>query len=73
MQHHKDAEVDVEKGGEEGEREDAGGDGEEAPAEVEQRAAVAHAALVIPGVAQQLVVGGQNPGQGEEGGKGGYA
>ena len=73
VEHHEDPEVDVEEGGEEGEREDAGRDGEEAPEEVQQRAAVAHAALVVTGVAQEFVVGGQDPGERQEGGQGGDA
>lgn len=73
VEHHEDAKVDVEEGGEEGERKDARRDGEEAPEEVQQRPAVAHAALVVTGVPQELVVGGQNPGERQEGGQGGDA
>lgn len=73
VHHHKDAEVDVEEGGEEGKREDAGRDGEEAPEEVQQRPAVAHAALVVTGVSQEFVVGGQDPGERQEGAQGGDA
>lgn len=73
VDHDKDAEVDVEEGGEEGEREDAGRDGEEAPEEVQQRPAVAHAALVVAGISQQFVVGGENPGERQEGAQGGDA
>lgn len=68
VEHHEDAEVDVEEGGKEGEREDAGEDGEEAPEEVQQRPAVTHAALVVTRVSEQFVVGGQNPGERQEGG-----
>lgn len=70
---HKDAKVDVEEGSKEGEREHTGGDGEEAPEEVQQRPAVTHAALVVARVSEQFVVGGQNPGKRQEGGKGGDA
>ncbi len=73
VEHYKDAEVDVEEGGEEGKREDAGRDGEEAPEEVQQRPAVAHAALVVTRISQQFVVGGQNPGERQEGAQGGDA
>lgn len=73
MHHHEDAKVDVEEGGEEGQREHAGRDREEAPEEVQQRPAVAHAALVIAGVTQQLVVGGQHPGERQEGAQRGDA
>lgn len=52
VDHHEDAEVDVEEGGEEGEGEDAGRYGEEAPEEVQQRPAVAHTALVVSRVTQ---------------------
>lgn len=47
VDNHEDAKVDVEERGEEGEGEDAGRDGEEAPEEVQQRSTIAHAALVI--------------------------
>lgn len=73
VDHHEDTEVDVEEGGEEGEGEDAGRDGEEAPEKVQQCPAVAHAALVVPGVSQEFMVGRQNPGEGQERGQGGDA
>lgn len=40
---------------------------------MQQRPAVAHAALVVAGVPQQLVVGGQDPGERQEGAQGGDA
>lgn len=62
VEHHEDAKVQVEEGGEEGERENAGGDGEEAPEKVEKGTAVTQTALVVPGVTQELVVRSQHPG-----------
>lgn len=73
VDHHEDAEVDVKEGGEEGQRENAGRDGEEAPEDVQQRPPVAHAPLVIPRVPQELVVGGQDPGERQKGAQRGDA
>lgn len=73
VDHHKDTEIDVKEGGEKGQRENAGGDGEEAPEDVQQCPTVAHAALVIPRVPQELMVGGQNPGERQKGAQGGDA
>lgn len=73
VDHHKDAEIDVKEGGEKGQRENAGWDCEEAPEDVQQCPTIAHAALVIPRVPQELVVGGQNPGERQKRAQGGDA
>lgn len=58
VDHNKYAKIDVKEGGKEGEWENTRRDGEEAPEKVQQRPAVAHAALVITRISQQFVVGG---------------
>lgn len=65
VHNHEDAEVDVEDGSKEGEGEHPWGDGEKPPEDVDQCASVAHALFVVSGVAQELVVRSQDPGQRE--------
>lgn len=64
----EDPKVELENRGEEREGDDPGRDGEEVPAELEDHSHVADGLLVITRVPEGLLVGGQGPGQGHEGG-----
>lgn len=58
----EDPEVELEDGGEEGEGHRPGPDGEEVPQHLGHNGFVGHGQLVIPGVSQDLLVGGDHPG-----------
>lgn len=64
----EDAKVQLENGGKEGERDDPGCDREEVPAKLDDDRHVADGLLVISRVPQGLLVGGQGPSQGHQGG-----
>lgn len=58
--------IELEHGGEEGEGHRPGSDGEEVPQHLGDHGLVGHGQLVITGVAQDLLVGGNHPGQGHQ-------
>ncbi len=62
VQHDEDAEVELKHGGEESEGHYASGDGEEVPAELDDDGKVADGLLIIAGITQGFLVGGQSPG-----------
>lgn len=62
VQHNEDAEVELKHRGEESEGHHASGNGKEVPAELNDDGKVADGLLVISGITQGLLVGGQSPG-----------
>lgn len=68
VQDNEDAKVELEHRGKQGEGDDSGSDGKEVPAELDDDSQVADGLLVIAGISQGLLVGGQGPGQGDQGG-----
>ena len=68
VQDNEDAKVELEHRGKQGEGDDSGSDGEEVPAELDDDSQVADGLLVIARISQGLLVGGQSPGQGDQGG-----
>lgn len=64
------AEVELEDGGEEGEGHRPRPDGEEVPQHLGDHGLVGHGQLVVAGVPQNLLVGGDHPGQRDQGGRG---
>lgn len=68
VQDNEDPKVELEHRGEEGEGDDPGRHGEEVPAELDDHGHVADGLLVVAGVPEGLLVGGQGPGQGHKGG-----
>lgn len=68
VQHNEDAEVELEHRGKQGKGDDPGCNGEEVPAELDDNSQVADGLFVITRLSQGLLVGGQSPGQRDEGG-----
>ena len=64
----EDPKVELENRGKEGKGDDPGRDGEEVPAELDDHGHVADGLLVIARVPEGLLVGGQGPSQGYQGG-----
>ena len=64
----EDPKVELENRGEEGKGDDPGRDGEEVPAELDDHGHVADGLLIITRVPKGLLVGGQGPSQGYQGG-----
>lgn len=59
----EDPKVELEDGGEEGEGHGPRPDGEEVPQHLGDHGLVGHGQLVVAGVSQHLLVGGDHPGQ----------
>lgn len=66
----EDAEIELEDGGEEGKGHSPRPDGEEVPQHLGDDGLVGHGQLVVAGVPQNLLVGGDHPGQRDQGGRG---
>lgn len=64
------AEVKLEDRSKEGEGHSPRPDGEEVPQHLGNDGLVGHGQLVVAGVSQNLLVGGNHPGQGDQGGRG---
>lgn len=62
------AEVELEDGGKEGEGHSPCPDGEEVPQHLGDHGLVGHRQLVVAGVPENLLVGGDHPGQRDQGG-----
>lgn len=69
VENDEDAKVELEHGGKQGEGDDSGGDGEEVPAELDGDCQIADGLLVVTRLSQGLLVGGQSPCQGDQGGR----
>lgn len=59
----EDSKIELEDGGEEGEGHGPRSDGEEVPQHLGDHGLVGHGQLVVTGVSQDLLVGGDHPGQ----------
>lgn len=68
VENDEDSKVELEHRGEQGEGDDSGSDGEEVPAELDGDRQIADGLLVVTRLSQGLLVGGQSPGQGDQGG-----
>lgn len=68
VQDNEDAKVELEHRGKQGKGDDPCRNSEEVPAELDDDSQVADGLLVIPRLSQGLLVGGQGPGQRDEGG-----
>lgn len=64
------AKIELEDGGEEGKGHRPRPDGEEVPQHLGDDGLVRHGQFVITGVPENLLVGGDHPGEGDQGGRG---